>query len=117
MVKPFKIQNIEVNGGTPFFILGPCGLENEEFAWDMARSLKEICGRLELPFVFKASYDKANRTSVDSFRGPGAETGCRVLGAIGRHGRPVEGTRRRDAQLELRQQQRRRGGARAPSRP
>ncbi len=84
MVKSFTIQNIEVGGGTPFFILGPCGLENEEFAWSMARSLKELCTRLELPFIFKASYDKANRTSVDSFRGPGAETGCRILGAIGK---------------------------------
>ena len=90
MVNSFKIQNVEVGGGTPFFILGPCGLENEEFAWDMAQSLKRICERLDLSFIFKASYDKANRTSVDSFRGPGVEAGCRILGAIGKElGIPV----------------------------
>ena len=90
MVNSFKIQNVEVGGGTPFFILGPCGLENEEFAWDMAQSVKKICERLDLSFIFKASYDKANRTSVDSFRGPGVEAGCRILGAIGKElGIPV----------------------------
>ena len=84
MVNSFKIQNVEVGGQTPFFILGPCGLENEDFAWSMARSLKDICERLDLPFIFKASYDKANRTSVNSFRGPGVKAGCRILGDIGR---------------------------------
>jgi 2-dehydro-3-deoxyphosphooctonate aldolase (KDO 8-P synthase) len=80
----FSLGNFEVGRGDPFFILGPCGLENEDFVWRMARSLTEIAGRLGIKFVFKASYDKANRTSVDSFRGPGAEEGCRILGEIGR---------------------------------
>lgn len=84
MVESFKIGNIEVGAGRPFFILGPCGLENEEFAWSMARALKEICTRLEVPFFFKASYDKANRTSVSSYRGPGVADGCRILGEIGK---------------------------------
>ena len=90
MVNSFTIQNVEVGGGRPFFILGPCGLESEEFAWSMARSLTEICGRLEVPFLFKASYDKANRTAGDSYRGPGVEEGCRILGEIGKElGVPV----------------------------
>ena len=69
----------------PFFILGPCGLESEEFAWEMARSLKEIADRLGINWYFKASYDKANRTSGDAFRGPGVHEGTRILGEIGQN--------------------------------
>lgn len=80
--EPFQIGNVPVGGATPFFILGPCALESEEFAWEMARSLKEVVDRTGIPFVFKASFDKANRTSVKSFRGPGIKEGCRILGEI-----------------------------------
>ena len=80
----FYIQNVEIGGSKPFFLLGPCSLENEDFAWQMARSIKEICTKLDVPFIFKASYDKANRTSVKSFRGMGIEEGCRILSEIGR---------------------------------
>jgi len=66
------------------FILGPCVLESEEFAWKMARALKTLCADAGVQFVFKASYDKANRTSVKSFRGIGVREGCALLGAIGR---------------------------------
>ncbi|MDP7572808.1 MAG: 3-deoxy-8-phosphooctulonate synthase, partial [Myxococcota bacterium] len=70
--------------------LGPCGLESEEFAWEMARTLAEISSRLDVPLLFKASYDKANRTAIDSYRGPGVKAGCRILGEIGRElGIPV----------------------------
>jgi len=79
---PFQIAHVPVGGPTPFFILGPCALESEKFAWEMARSLKEIADRTGIPFVFKASFDKANRTSVGSFRGPGIHEGCRILGEI-----------------------------------
>eukprot|EP00903_Cladosiphon_okamuranus_P004224 g4222.t1 len=79
---PFQIANVPVGGSLPFFILGPCALENEEFAWDMARSLKEIADRTNIPFIFKASFDKANRTSAGSFRGPGIHEGCRILSEI-----------------------------------
>ena len=90
MVDSFTIQNVEVGGGRPFFILGPCGLESEEFAWEMARALAEISSRLDVPLLFKASYDKANRTAIDSYRGPGVKAGCRILGEIGRElGIPV----------------------------
>lgn len=78
----FRIQGVEVGADRPFYILGPCALESEAFAWEMARSIREIAQRLEIPFIFKASYDKANRTSVGSFRGPGVEEGCRILGEI-----------------------------------
>ena len=69
--EPFNIGLVPVGGPSPFFILGPCALESEAFAWDMARALKEIAGRTGIHFLFKASFDKANRTSVHSFRGPG----------------------------------------------
>lgn len=80
----FHIQNVEIGGKAPFYLLGPCSLENEEFAWQMARSIKEICTKLGVPFIFKASYDKANRTSVKSFRGLGIQEGCRILSEIGK---------------------------------
>lgn len=60
-------------------IAGPCVLENPEIALHTARTLKEICQRLSLPFVFKSSFDKANRTSVHSYRGPGLEKGLALL--------------------------------------
>ncbi len=69
----------------PFYILGPCGLESEEFAWDMAKAIKEIADRLDIEWYFKASYDKANRTSGDAFRGPGVKEGTRILGEISRN--------------------------------
>jgi 2-dehydro-3-deoxyphosphooctonate aldolase (KDO 8-P synthase) len=76
---------VVLGGDRPLLILGPCVIESEEFVWEMARSLKAICAEQALPFIFKASYDKANRTSVSSFRGLGVEAGCRLLGEIGRN--------------------------------
>jgi 2-dehydro-3-deoxyphosphooctonate aldolase (KDO 8-P synthase) len=76
---------VALGGDRPLLILGPCVIESEEFVWEMARSLKAICAEQALPFIFKASYDKANRTSVSSFRGLGVEAGCRLLGEIGRN--------------------------------
>jgi 2-dehydro-3-deoxyphosphooctonate aldolase (KDO 8-P synthase) len=81
---PFQIGTAPVGGPVPFFILGPCALESEEFVWEMARDLREIATRTGIHMIFKASYDKANRTSVDSFRGPGVKEGCRILGEIAR---------------------------------
>ncbi|MES2437842.1 MAG: 3-deoxy-8-phosphooctulonate synthase [Verrucomicrobiota bacterium] len=87
---PFNIGNVPVGGPVPFFILGPCALESEAFAWEIARSLKEIADRTGIHFIFKASFDKANRTSVGAFRGPGVQEGCRILGEIGKElGVPV----------------------------
>ncbi|MBK1790971.1 3-deoxy-8-phosphooctulonate synthase [Persicirhabdus sediminis] len=74
----------DLSSKNPFFILGPCGLESEEFAWEMARALKEIAIKTGIDFTFKASYDKANRTSAGAFRGPGVQEGTRILGEIGK---------------------------------
>jgi 2-dehydro-3-deoxyphosphooctonate aldolase (KDO 8-P synthase) len=63
-------------------IAGPCVIESEEMCLEVARSLKKICARLGLLYIFKASYDKANRTSAKSFRGPGLEGGLQILASI-----------------------------------
>jgi 2-dehydro-3-deoxyphosphooctonate aldolase (KDO 8-P synthase) len=61
------------------FIGGPCVIESEQLCFEMARALREICERLNVTYIFKASYDKANRTSGQSFRGPGTEQGLAIL--------------------------------------
>lgn len=74
----------------PLFILGPCVIESEGFIRDLAPRIKEIADQVGAPFVFKASYDKANRSSVSSFRGMDCEAGCRILADIGQElGVPV----------------------------
>ena len=80
----FYIQSVEIGGPRPFYLLGPCSLECESFVWEMARSIKSIAEKMDVPLIFKASYDKANRTSVTSFRGPGVKEGCRILAEIGK---------------------------------
>ncbi len=98
----FTFHDIAVGTGVPFFILGPCALESESFAWEMARALKEIATRTGTPFVFKASFDKANRTSVNAFRGPGPSEGCRILSEIGKElGVPVTTDIHTSEQAEL----------------
>jgi 2-dehydro-3-deoxyphosphooctonate aldolase (KDO 8-P synthase) len=82
--KPLRVGNVAIGGRRPVFILGPCVIESEEFAWRMARKIAAIAQREDVDFIFKASYDKANRTSVRSFRGVGVEKGCRILSAISR---------------------------------
>ena len=80
--KPLKIGNVALGGKMPAFILGPCVIESEKFIWRMARGIAQICRDEGVPFIFKASYDKANRTSVRSFRGRAVEEGCAILAAI-----------------------------------
>ena len=88
--KPFKIGNVTVGGKKLLLILGPCVLESEKSARRAAERILTITRRLGVPFIFKASYDKANRTSGSSFRGPGLEEGCRILASISRdYGLPV----------------------------
>ncbi len=73
-------EDVRVGGGGPLFLIaGPCVIESEEQAVSLARRVKEICGRLGIPYVFKASFDKANRSSVRSYRGPGLEKGLAIL--------------------------------------
>ena len=80
---PLTLGDITIGGGSPFVLIaGPCVIESETQAVELAGRLVEIATRARVPFIFKASYDKANRTSVRSFRGPGLDEGLRVLAAI-----------------------------------
>lgn len=75
-----KLVNFEVGEDKPFFLIaGPCVIESEQLAIDTAGQLKEIAQKLNIPFIYKSSFDKANRTSIHSFRGPGIEEGLRIL--------------------------------------
>lgn len=78
-----NIGNITIGGDVPFAIIaGPCVIENEKSTLKIAEKLKEITEALSNPLIFKASYDKANRTSVKSYRGPGLEKGLQILGKV-----------------------------------
>lgn len=78
-----KLCDFEVGLDQPFFLLaGPCVIESMQLAIDTSGKLKEICEKLNIPFIFKSSYDKANRTSIDSFRGLGMERGLEILQAV-----------------------------------
>jgi 2-dehydro-3-deoxyphosphooctonate aldolase (KDO 8-P synthase) len=86
-----KLLNFEVDANQPLFLLaGPCVIESEQLILDTAGALKEITQQLQIPFIFKASFDKANRSSVKSFRGPGMAEGLRILSEVKRQlGLPV----------------------------
>jgi 2-dehydro-3-deoxyphosphooctonate aldolase (KDO 8-P synthase) len=76
-------NQIQVGSGLPLLLIaGPCALESEELARRVAGTMQEICARLGLSYVFKASFDKANRTSLSSYRGPGLEEGLAILSRI-----------------------------------
>ena len=78
-----KLCDFEVGLDKPFFLLaGPCVIESEQLAIQTAGKLKEVCEKLSIPFVFKSSFDKANRTSLKSFRGLGMEKGLAILQAV-----------------------------------
>src|SRR3989337_3476258 len=82
-MKTVKIKNIPIGGGRPLvFIAGPCVLEDELTVFTIVETLIEITASLDAGFVFKASYDKANRTSLKSYRGPGLKKGIKVLSEI-----------------------------------
>src|SRR2546430_9036293 len=83
-MKPLRVGKVTIGGKRPVFILGPCVIESEKFVRRMAKKIAEICAAEDIDFIFKASYDKANRTSVRSFRGIGVREGCEILSAIGR---------------------------------
>lgn len=82
--KPLKIGHVTIGGTEPVFILGPCVIESETLVRRAASRIAQICEAESATFIFKASYDKANRTSVRSFRGTGAREGCEILQSIGR---------------------------------
>ena len=78
-----KVGSLTLGGKEPLFILGPCVIEGEKHLFRAARTIKGICDDLGVKFVFKASYDKANRTSGSSYRGIGVLEGCRLLAEAG----------------------------------
>ena len=86
-----KLCGFEVGGGAPFFLIaGPCVIESQQMVIDIAGFMKETTARLGINYIFKASFDKANRTSGKSFRGPGMEQGLRMLEEVRRQvGVPV----------------------------
>jgi 2-dehydro-3-deoxyphosphooctonate aldolase (KDO 8-P synthase) len=75
----FQVGGVTIGGGQLFLIAGPCVIESEAHALKMAEAISDVCRQKKLPYIFKASYDKANRTSIRSFRGPGLEGGLRIL--------------------------------------
>ena len=78
--KEIEIGSIKIGGNNPLvFIAGPCVIESEEMTLKAAEKLKHFSDKFNLPLIFKSSYDKANRTSVDSFRGPGIKNGLKIL--------------------------------------
>ncbi len=79
---PFKVQNVEMGGPEMFVIAGPCVIESEAHALKMAESIAGVCRAMKVPYIFKASFDKANRTSLKSFRGPGLDEGLRILAKV-----------------------------------
>jgi 2-dehydro-3-deoxyphosphooctonate aldolase (KDO 8-P synthase) len=82
-VNALELGEMAIGGGSPFVLIaGPCVIESEAHALDLAGRLVEIARRARVPFIFKASYDKANRTSGRSFRGPGLDEGLRVLALV-----------------------------------
>jgi 2-dehydro-3-deoxyphosphooctonate aldolase (KDO 8-P synthase) len=89
-VTEFDVRGVRVGGPDLFLIAGPCVIESEGHARSMAERIARIASDAGFGYVFKASFDKANRTSLSSYRGPGLEEGVRILGAIGRDlGLPV----------------------------
>ncbi len=85
MMNPIRLGKLQLGAGSRLFLIaGPCVVESERHARKMAERLSVSARRLGIPFIFKASFDKANRTSIDSFRGPGLERGLEILAGIRR---------------------------------
>jgi len=91
VTREIVVGKVKIGGGNPLVLIaGPCVIESETGTLDAATRLKDICGRLGLPFIFKSSYDKANRSSIRSYRGPGLQEGLAVLRRVSRElGVPV----------------------------
>jgi 2-dehydro-3-deoxyphosphooctonate aldolase (KDO 8-P synthase) len=80
----FQVGNVAIGGDKLFLIAGPCVIESEDHAIKMAEAIAGVARALRVPYIFKASYDKANRTSLKSYRGPGISAGLRILKKISR---------------------------------
>ena len=89
-VKPVLVKDVEVGGGRLAVVAGPCALESLELSLSIAREMKKLCAEFNFGYIFKASFDKANRTSINSYRGPGIKQGLEWLSIIRREaGVPV----------------------------
>ncbi len=84
MAQGFTVGQVNIGNGGLFLIAGPCVIESEQHALKMAESIARVAADKKVPYIFKASYDKANRTSIRSFRGPGLDEGLRILGQVRR---------------------------------
>jgi 2-dehydro-3-deoxyphosphooctonate aldolase (KDO 8-P synthase) len=83
MNRQVQVGNVRIGSEMPLVLIsGPCVIENEKTAMETADFLKKLAEKLDIPFIFKSSYDKANRTSINSFRGPGMKEGLRILAKI-----------------------------------
>ena len=83
LTRSIEVSPHYIGGQNPLVLIaGPCVIESEKIAMEIAEKLKSITGELHVPFIFKASYDKANRTSINSFRGPGLSDGLKILQKI-----------------------------------
>ncbi|MGA9564398.1 MAG: 3-deoxy-8-phosphooctulonate synthase [Candidatus Korobacteraceae bacterium] len=82
MAQGFSVGQVNIGNGRLFLIAGPCVIESEAHALKMAESIAKIAAQKKIPYIFKASYDKANRTSIRSFRGLGRDEGLRILGRV-----------------------------------
>jgi 2-dehydro-3-deoxyphosphooctonate aldolase (KDO 8-P synthase) len=83
VANPVMVGPVSVGRGRPLVLIaGPCVMEPDDLTMVVARALKDVCGRLGVPLIFKASFDKANRTSGKSFRGPGLQEGLKTLDAV-----------------------------------
>ena len=81
-MKTIKLNNFEIGGDKLTILAGPCAMESKEISFETAKKLKEICERLDINFVFKTSFDKANRSSLTSYRGLGIDEGLEILSEI-----------------------------------
>jgi 2-dehydro-3-deoxyphosphooctonate aldolase (KDO 8-P synthase) len=84
MTQGFTVGQVNIGNGGLFLIAGPCVIESEQHALKMAESIARVAADQKIPYIFKASYDKANRTSIRSFRGPGLSEGLRILDRVRR---------------------------------
>lgn len=83
LTKEIKIDKVKIGGDNPLVLIaGPCAIESRENCFETAGRIKEICQQNGIPFIFKSSYDKANRSSIDSYRGPGIKEGLKILSEI-----------------------------------
>ena len=80
MTKEIRVKGVKIGGGNPLVLIaGPCVIEDRQSTLEAAEFLKDLTAKLGIPFIFKSSYDKANRSSLESYRGPGLKKGLEIL--------------------------------------